>query len=101
MSNAFTTQLLIDNHSVAGEGDGLTIISPATEDTVARFQGASAGQVDLAVGAARRSLLVAHARLAGVVDQVVVRQLGLRQGFGGVHRRSSCGEGPDLAVGLA
>ncbi len=55
MSNAFTTQLLIDNHSVAGEGDGLTIISPATEDTVARFQGASAGQVDLAVGAARRA----------------------------------------------
>lgn len=49
------TQLLIDGEDRAGEGERLRVVNPATEEVVADFQGASAGQIDEAVRAARRA----------------------------------------------
>jgi acyl-CoA reductase-like NAD-dependent aldehyde dehydrogenase len=47
--------LFIDGRSVAGEGDVLRIINPATEEQIAQIHGASGEQVDQAVAAARRA----------------------------------------------
>ncbi len=48
-------RLLIDGEDRIGEGERLTVVNPATEEVVADFRGASVGQVDEAVRAARRA----------------------------------------------
>lgn len=55
MTTTFDTQLLIDNATVAGAGEAITVTSPVTEEVVAQFAGASVDQVDQAVMAARRA----------------------------------------------
>jgi aldehyde dehydrogenase (NAD+) len=47
--------LFIDGSWVAGEGEPLVVVNPATEETIAEFPGASAAQVEAAVAAARRA----------------------------------------------
>jgi aldehyde dehydrogenase (NAD+) len=47
------TRLSIANQMTPGEGGLIEVTNPATEELVARFAGASAGQVDAAVEAAR------------------------------------------------
>lgn len=60
-TRAFTGQELpescyIDGGWVAGEGDGLVdVLNPSTEDSLAQLRLASAGQVEQAIGAARRA----------------------------------------------
>lgn len=49
------TKLLISNEDRTGEGELLRVVSPATEEMVAEFPGASIEQVDEAVHAARRA----------------------------------------------
>jgi betaine-aldehyde dehydrogenase len=49
----YETRLLIDGELVDGEGAGLAIENPATEETVATVGSASADQLDRAVAAAR------------------------------------------------
>lgn len=49
------TRMFIGGKSVAGEGAPMTVISPGTEEVLARFPGASASQVDAAIGAARQA----------------------------------------------
>jgi betaine-aldehyde dehydrogenase len=49
----YETRLLIDGVPVEGEGAGLDVENPATEETVATVGSASAGQLDQAVAAAR------------------------------------------------
>lgn len=47
------TRLFINNHDRDGQGNLLQVVNPATEELVAEFAGASAGQVDEAVSAAQ------------------------------------------------
>jgi len=49
----FNPQLLINNKDLAGEGEVLTVVSPVTEQVVAKFRAASLEQVDAAVRSAR------------------------------------------------
>lgn len=47
------TAMFINNEDLAGEGERIRVIGPATEELVCEFPGASAAQVDAAVKAAR------------------------------------------------
>ncbi|MGK2932796.1 MAG: aldehyde dehydrogenase family protein [Solirubrobacterales bacterium] len=51
----YETRLLIGGKLVEGEGTGIDIENPATEETVATVASASAGQLDQAVAAAREA----------------------------------------------
>lgn len=51
---AWSTDLLIDGHEVAGHGAPFEVFNPATEDVIVAVPEASVEQVDLAVAAARR-----------------------------------------------
>ena len=46
-------RLLINNEDLAGEGELLRVVNPATEELVAEFPGASVAQVDEAVACAK------------------------------------------------
>jgi aldehyde dehydrogenase (NAD+) len=48
-------QIFIDGKFVAGTGDVIGVVNPATEEVFAEFRGASPGQVRQAIGAARRA----------------------------------------------
>lgn len=48
-------RLLIGGESVAGEGESFAIVNPGTEEVIAEIRGASAAQVDAAIGAARHA----------------------------------------------
>jgi aldehyde dehydrogenase (NAD+) len=48
-------RLFIGGESVAGEGESFAVVNPGTEETVAEVAGASAGQVEQAIKAARRA----------------------------------------------
>lgn len=50
-----TRSMLIGGQAAAGEGESISVENPATEEIVATFQGASQGQIDAAIGAARRA----------------------------------------------
>lgn len=47
--------MLIGSTDRVGEGEAMTVVSPVTEQVVARFRGASVSQVDEAVNAARQA----------------------------------------------
>ncbi len=49
------TELFIDGTWVSGTGEELTVVSPTTEQVLARFSGASVADMDAAVRAARRA----------------------------------------------
>ncbi len=51
----YETRLLIGGETVEGEGAGLEVENPATEQTIATVGSASAAQLDRAVGAAREA----------------------------------------------
>lgn len=48
-------RLFIGGQQVAGEGAPITVLNPGNEDVVATFNGASPGQIDAAIAAARRA----------------------------------------------
>ncbi|CAN7396230.1 aldehyde dehydrogenase family protein [Phenylobacterium sp. LjRoot219] len=48
-------RLYIGGEAVAGEGETFAVINPGTEEVIAEVAGASAGQVEAAIGAARRA----------------------------------------------
>lgn len=52
-NSTLVTELFIGNESLAGEGETIVVINPATEALVAQFKGASIDQVDAAVKAAK------------------------------------------------
>lgn len=70
----YETRLLIDGELVEGEGAGVEVENPATEETVATVGSASAGQLDSAVEAARQAA-VTWAAMPGVDRTPLLRSV--------------------------
>jgi len=70
----YETRLLIGGETVEGEGAGLEVENPATEQIIATVGSASAGQLDRAVGAAREAS-VQWAAMPGVDRTPMLRSV--------------------------